>query len=48
LWLFAQSWASLTGPVFSDIDELSELVIEFLNEIRPTELQLVFTNGPSE
>jgi hypothetical protein len=47
-WLFGQIWASLTGPIFNDIDELPELVSKFLNEIQPTELQLVFTTGPNE
>jgi hypothetical protein len=36
---------SLPGRAFNDVGELREAVIEFPNEIHPSELQLVFTTG---
>jgi hypothetical protein len=41
-WLFGQIKISLAGRVFNDVDELLEAVIQFLNEIQPAELYLVF------
>jgi hypothetical protein len=41
-WLFGQMKTSLADRVFNDIDELSEAIIEFMNEIHLSELQLVF------
>jgi hypothetical protein len=35
---------SFTGRVFNDVDELLEAVIEFVNEIQLSELQLVFVH----
>jgi hypothetical protein len=42
-WPFGHIKTSFGGPVFDDVDELREAVIEFLNEIQPSELQPVFT-----
>jgi hypothetical protein len=39
-WLFGHIKTSLAGHVFDDVDELLEAIIEFLNEIRSSELQL--------
>jgi hypothetical protein len=41
-WRFGHRKTSLTGCVFNVVDELLEVIIEFLNEIQPSELQLVF------
>jgi hypothetical protein len=41
-WLFAHIKTSLVGGIFHDADELLEAMIEFLNEIQPSELRLVF------
>jgi hypothetical protein len=41
-WLFGHIKTSLAARVFNDADELLEAVIEFLNKIQPSELQLVF------
>jgi hypothetical protein len=41
-WLFVSIKTSLGSRVFSDADELLAAVIESLNEIQPSELQLVF------
>jgi hypothetical protein len=40
-WLFGHIKTSLVGRVFNDADELLEAVIEFVNEIQPSESQLV-------
>jgi hypothetical protein len=39
---------SLAGRVFNDVNELLETVVEFLNGVQPSELQLVFMTGSSE
>jgi hypothetical protein len=39
--LFGHIKTSLRDRVFNDVDELLEAFIEFLNEIKPSELQLV-------
>jgi hypothetical protein len=41
-WFFGSIKTSLAGRVFNDSDEILEAVIGFLNEIQPSELQLVF------
>jgi histone-lysine N-methyltransferase SETMAR len=41
-WLFRHIKIFRAGRVFNDADELLEAVIEFLNEIQPSELQVVF------
>jgi hypothetical protein len=41
-WPFGQIKTSLTGCVFSDVDEPLEVVIELLNEIQLSELRLSF------
>jgi hypothetical protein len=41
-WLFAYIKTSLAGGVFSDVNELLQAVIELLNEIQLSELQVVF------
>jgi transposase len=41
-WFFDQIKTSLAGRVFNDVDEPLEPAIGFLNEIWPSELQLVF------
>jgi histone-lysine N-methyltransferase SETMAR len=41
-WLFGQIKTSLAGHAINDVDVLLEAVIEFLNDIRLSELQLVF------
>jgi hypothetical protein len=41
-WLFGHIKTSLADRVFDDVDELLEAVIEFLSEIQPSELRLVF------
>jgi hypothetical protein len=41
-WLFGHVKRFLVCRVFNDADELLEAVIEFLNEIQPSELRLVF------
>jgi hypothetical protein len=41
-WLFDSIRTSFAARVFNDADELLGTVIEFLNEIRPSELQLIF------
>jgi hypothetical protein len=41
-WIFGHIKTSLPGHVFNDADELLEALVEFLNEIQPSELQLVF------
>jgi hypothetical protein len=47
-WLFDHIKTSLACREFNHADELLEAVIQFLNEIQPSELQLVFTTGPNE
>jgi hypothetical protein len=41
-WLFGYIKTYLAGRVFNDLDEPLEAIIEVLNEIQPSELQLVF------
>jgi hypothetical protein len=41
-WCFCHIKTSLAVRVFSDLDEVLEVVIEFLNEIQPSELQFAF------
>jgi hypothetical protein len=41
-WLLGHIKISLAGRVFNGVDELLETVIEFLNEIQPSELQFAF------
>jgi hypothetical protein len=41
-WLFGCIKTSLAGRVFNCADELLEVVIEFLSEIQPSELQFIF------
>jgi hypothetical protein len=41
-WLFGDIRTSLAGCAFSDVDELLEAVIEFSNEVQPSQLQYVF------
>jgi hypothetical protein len=47
-WFFGYVKTSLTSRVFNDVGELLEVAIEFLNEIRPSELPLFFTTGLNE
>jgi hypothetical protein len=47
-WFFGHIKASLASHIFNDINELLEGVIELLNEVQPSELQLVFTAGSNE
>jgi hypothetical protein len=42
-WLFGHVKMFFAGRVFNDADELLETVIEFLNDIHPSELRPVFT-----
>jgi hypothetical protein len=39
-WLFGHIKTSLVGRAFSNLDVFLEAVIEFVNEIQPSELQL--------
>jgi hypothetical protein len=41
-WLFGRIKASFAGRIFNDLDEPLEAVTEFVNEIQPFQLQLVF------
>jgi hypothetical protein len=41
-WLFCHIKTSLAGRIVNDVAELPNAIIEFLNEIQPSELQLVF------
>jgi hypothetical protein len=47
-WLFGYIKTSLVSRVFNDPKKLLEAVIGVLNEIRPTELQFVFTTRSNE
>jgi hypothetical protein len=47
-WLFGYITATLRGRVFNDVYEFLEAVLEFLNEIHPSELQPVFTTRSNE
>jgi hypothetical protein len=47
-WLFGHIKTSVAGRVFNHADELLEAVIEFLNDMKPSELQLVFTTRSNE
>jgi hypothetical protein len=40
--ILGQIKASFAEPVFNEADELLEAVVESLNEIQPSEMQLVF------
>jgi hypothetical protein len=40
-WLFAHIKTSLAGCEFNDVDGFLEVLIKFLNEIEPSELQFI-------
>jgi hypothetical protein len=46
--LFGHIKTSFACYVLNDVDQLFEAVLEFLNEIQPSELELVFTAGSNE
>jgi hypothetical protein len=47
-WRFGQTTPPLAHYAFNDINKLLEAAIDFLNEIRPSELQFVFITGSNE
>jgi hypothetical protein len=47
-WLFGHIKTSFADREFNDVDGFLEPVIMFLNEIKPSELQLFVTTGSNE